>query len=74
MLTFLCLRPTPVPTVMCLQRDVPLSKSESSSKSETLARGTLKGIVENEAVASITGDEKDHENEYVNKTSLRIVV
>ena len=46
----------------------------SCSKSETLVRGTLKGIVENEAAASITGDKKDYENEYVNKTSLRIVV
>ena len=46
----------------------------SSSTFESLVRGTLKGIEENEAAASITGDKKDYENKYVNKTSLRIVV
>ncbi len=46
----------------------------SSSTFESLVRGTLKGIEENDAVASITGDKKDDENECVNKTSLKIVV
>ena len=40
MLTFLCLRPTPVPTVICLQPNV-THLSDTSRKSESSSRGLL---------------------------------